>query len=123
MNISIIKGRISRDPEIKTAASGLMIARFSLAVDRIAKKGEKKTADFIPCVAFGTTAETIGKYCEKGKAILVSGHIQTGKYTTESGENRYTTDVIVDRFEFCGSKTMPKGVYIDGDVENSEVPF
>ena len=102
MNISIIKGRISRDPEIKTAASGLMIARFSLAVDRIAKKGEKKTADFIPCVAFGTTAETIGKYCEKGKEILVNGHIQTGKYTTESGENRYTTDVIVDRFEFCG---------------------
>ena len=102
MNLFVGKGRISRDPEIKTTASGLMVARFSLAVDRIAKKGEKKTADFIPCVAFGGTAETIGKYCEKGKEILINGHIQTGKYTTESGENRYTTDVIVDRFEFCG---------------------
>lgn len=108
MNFVIIKGRISRDPEIKTTASGLMIARFALAVDRIAKKGQQKTADFIPCVAFDKTAETIGKYCEKGKEILINGQIQTGKYTTESGENRYTTDVIVDRFEFCGSKSGGK---------------
>ena len=117
MNIVIIKGRIARDPEIKTTQSGLMVARFSLAVDRIAKKGEKKTADFISCVAFGVTAETIGKYCEKGKEILINGHIQTGKYTTESGENRYTTDVIVDRFEFCGSKGGGKA------EQSEEVPF
>ena len=117
MNITILKGRISRDPEIKTTASGLMVARFALAVDRIVRKGEKKTADFIGCVAFDKTAETIGKYCEKGKEILINGHIQTGKYQTESGENRYTQDVIIDRFEFCGSKNGGKAEV------SEEVPF
>ena len=102
MNIVIIKGRLSRDPEVKTTASGMTVSRFSVAVDRVAKKGEERKADFISCVAFSNTAQTIAKYCTKGKEIALQGHIQTGKYVTESGENRYTTDVIVDRFEFCG---------------------
>lgn len=102
MNITLLKGRLGHDPEIRTLANGMTRARFSLAVDRIAKKGEEKKSDFINCVAFSNTAQNIAKYCTKGKEILIQGHIQTGKYVTESGENRYTTDVIVDRFEFCG---------------------
>jgi len=102
LNIVIIKGRLSRDPEVKTTASGMTIARFSVAVDRVAKKGEERKADFISCVAFSNTAQTIAKYCQKGREVALQGRIQTGKYVTESGENRYTTDVIVDRFEFCG---------------------
>jgi len=122
LNIVIMKGRLSRDPEVKTTASGTQFARLSIAVDSITKAGEERKADFIPCLAWGKTAEFIGKYFQKGQEILAEGRIQTGSYERD-GRKVYTTDVVIDRVEFCGSKGMPKGVDIDGDVENSEVPF
>ena len=113
MNKVILHGRCSKDPEVRTTASGTQYARFTVAVDRPTKAGEEKKADFIPCIAWGKTAEFLGKYFPKGKEILCEGRIQTGKYTTDSGENRYTTDVVIDRVEFCGSK---------GDAKHDEQP-
>ena len=102
MNFVLIKGRISREPEIKTTQSGTQFARLSIAVDRYAKAGEQRTADFIPCTAWGKTAEFIGKYFVKGQEILAEGRIQTGSYTNQDGKKIYTTDVVIDRVEFCG---------------------
>ena len=100
MNRAIILGRLTKAPA--TSRSGeLTIARFTLAVDRPTKKDE---ADFISCVAFGKTAETIEKYLNKGSKIAVEGRIQTGSYTNKDGQKVYTTDVIVERFDFCESK-------------------
>ena len=101
MNHVTLKGRISREPEIKTTASGTQFARLSIAVDRYAKAGEQRTADFIPCMAWGKTAEFIGKYFVKGQEILAEGRIQTGSYEKD-GKKIYTTDVVIDRVEFCG---------------------
>ena len=117
MNHVTLHGRISRDPEIRTTQSGTQYARLSIAVDRVTKAGEERKADFIPCLAWGKTAEFLGKYFTKGKEILAEGRIQTGKYTTESGENRYTTDVVIDRVEFCGSKGGEK------QAVQEEIPF
>ena len=102
MNVVILHGRLGKDPDVRTTQSGMVMARFSIAVDRYAKKGDARNADFISCLAFSSTAETIAKYCTKGKELIVQGHIQTGSYTTDAGEKRYTTDVVVDRMEFCG---------------------
>lgn len=111
MNKALIIGRLTKTPA--TSQSGeLTIARFTLAVDRPTKKDE---ADFISCVAFGKTAETIEKYLNKGSKIAVEGRIQTGNYTNKDGQKVYTTDVIVERFDFCESKgkseaqTAPEG--------------
>ena len=114
MNLFVGKGRISRDPEIKTTASGTQFARFSIAVDRITKAGEERKADFIPCLAWGKTAEFIGKYFQKGQEILAEGRIQTGSYEKD-GRKVYTTDVVIDRVEFCGSK--------GGNAPQSDLPF
>lgn len=111
MNLVIEKGRLTRDPEIQTTQSGTTFARFSLAVDRISKD---KGADFISMKAFGKTAEFIAKYTEKGKQILVEGHIQTGSYEKD-GKKIYTTDIIADRVEFCGNKAESQAA--------EEVPF
>ena len=119
MNITILHARLARDPEVRTTQSGMVMARFSIAVDRYAKKGDARTADFINCLAFSSTAETIAKYCTKGKELIVQGHIQTGSYTTDAGEKRYTTDVVVDRMEFCGSKGESKQESTLGD----SIPF
>lgn len=90
MNIAIILGRMTRDPDIKVSQSGMTIARFTLAVNRGYKKDQKQEADFINCVAFGKTAESIGNYVYKGQRLLVEGRIQTGHYTDKSNQNAST---------------------------------
>lgn len=67
MNVAFILGRLTRDPVIKASQSGMTIARFTLAVNRLNKKGQNQEADFINCVAFGKTAEAIGNYVYKGQ--------------------------------------------------------
>ena len=123
MNKVLIHGRVCKEPDVKTLQTGQTVARLTIAVDRYAKAGEERKADFIGCVAWGNTAQFLAKYFQKGKEILAEGRIQTGRYTNQDGKKIYTTDVVLDRVEFCGSKGMPQGVDIGGDVENSEVPF
>ena len=103
MNNVILMGRLTKDPELKTTQSGLSFCRFTVAVDRYSKDGEDKT-DFISCVAWRSTADFIDKYFSKGQRILLSGSIQTGSYTDKDGRTVYTTDVLVDKAEFCESK-------------------
>ena len=136
MNLVMLKGRMTNVATISVSANDDMtIARFTMAVDRKGKKVEgKQNADFIPCVAFGKTAETIEKYTDKGTAILIRGHWQTGSYQNKDGKTVYTNDCIVDEFEFCESKketqeTAPSApVDKDGfmnvvDGINEELPF
>jgi len=98
MNKVIIKGRLTRDPDIGETKSGEMVARYTVAVDRY-----NSDADFIPCVAFRKSAEFARNYLHKGKEILVEGSIKTGSYEKD-GKTFKATDVIVDRQEFCGSR-------------------
>lgn len=100
MNIIILTGRLTRDPELKFGQSGKAYSRFTLAVDRPMQKGE---ADFINCVAFGKTAELIGEYLRKGRKAGVTGRLQMGKYEV-NGEKRTSYDVVVDTIEFLESK-------------------
>ena len=108
MNTVILIGRLTRDPELRYTANAM--ARFTVAVDRGLSKDKKAemeqkgqpTADFIGCVCWGKTAELIGRYFNKGSQIALQGRIQTGSYEAQDGTRRYTTDVVVDRFEFIG---------------------
>lgn len=107
MNNVILTGRIAKDLELKYTQNGKAYCRFTLAVDRGLSKEKKQeaeangqpTADFISCLAWGTTAEVLNKYTAKGKKILVNGSIETGSYTMQDGSKRYTTDVLVKRIE------------------------
>ena len=112
MNNVSLMGRLTRDPEVRYSANTqLANARFSVAVDRRlskekrmeAENNNQPTADFINCVAFGRTAEVIGQYFHKGNRIAITGHIQTGSYENQQGQRIYTTDVIVDQFDFVES--------------------
>lgn len=105
MNVAIILGRLTRDPVIKASQSGMTIARFTLAVNRLNKKGQNPEADFINCVAFGKTADAIGNYVYKGQRLLVEGRIQTGSYTSKSGEKKFTTEISVNRAEFIEKRS------------------
>lgn len=108
MNKSILMGRLTREPELKysTGEKATATLRFTLAVTRDFKNAQGAyDSDFISCVAFGATAERIQKYVHKGQRLIVFGRIQTGSYTNKDGQKVYTTDVIVDNFEFVETKS------------------
>lgn len=102
MNKIMLIGRLTRDPEIRysTNDNNTAIARYTLAVNRPFRKNGEQQADFLPCIAFGKTAEFAEKYLAKGMRVAVEGRIQTGSYTNQEGQKIYTTDVVVERQEF-----------------------
>lgn len=107
MNIVILMGRLTRDPEVRYSQGDqpLCIARYTMAVDRRrTKANEDPGADFISCVAFGHNAEFAEKYLRKGSKICVEGRIQTGSYTNKDGMKVYTTEVVIEGQEFAESK-------------------
>ena len=100
MNKVMLIGRLTKDPELNFAAnSGTAVGRFTIAVTRQFKKEE---TDFINCIAFGKTGEIIAQYLTKGSPIAVTGNIRTGSYDAKDGTKRYTTDVVVESFDFIG---------------------
>lgn len=103
MNKWIGTGRLTADPEVRQTNSGKTVASYRLAVDRAFNPEGQPEADFINCIAFGKGAEFAEKYLHKGMKILVEGRIQTGSYEKD-GVKHYTTDIIVERHEFCESK-------------------
>ena len=143
MNKVILLGRLARDPEVKytQATEPLAVCRFSVAVNRPYSKNKQEnepTADFINCVCFGKRGESIGQYFRKGNRIALQGRLQVSTYTDQQGNNRYSTNVIVEDFEFVESKNerdnSSEGGYnpapapnagfgIDNDTEDEELPF
>lgn len=101
MNKAILIGRLTKDPELRYAAgSGTAVCRFTLAVSRQFKKDE---TDFINCIAFNKQGEAIAQYVTKGRQLAVTGSIRTGSYDGQDGVKRYTTDILVESFEFIGN--------------------
>lgn len=111
MNKVFAIGRLTRDPEIRytQGAESTCVARFSLAVDRRIKREGDASADFLTCVAFGKQGEFAEKYLAKGTKIAIAGRIQTGSYTNKDGQKVYTTDIVVEEYDFCESKNASSG--------------
>jgi len=115
MNQVNLIGNLTRDLELK-AAGATSLVQFSLAV-----KGYKDNTDFINCKAFGKTAEIMAQYLSKGSQCAVNGYINTGSYEKD-GRKIYTTDVIVNKFYFCGSAKSSSSAKSEG-FDASEIPF
>lgn len=104
MNIVILMGRLTRDPEVSSSASGTTFARYSIAVDRKFKREGEADADFFNCTSFGKQAEFVEKYLKKGTKIVVSGEIQNNNYTNKDGQKIYDVRIMVHDVEFAESK-------------------
>ena len=107
MNDCNFIGRLTKDPEQKTTQSGKIYTRFVLAVDRPKDKDGNKGADFIDCIAWNKTAETIVKYLSKGSRIGINGRLSTTTYE-KNGEKRKSVDILVNSLDFLDSKTESK---------------
>lgn len=104
MNKVFLIGNLTRDPELTETQSGVSVCRFSLAVNRnyTGADGERQ-ADFFNCTAWRGLAETVAKYCKKGKKLAVVGTLQMRSYEDNEGVKRTVTDVVVQEVEFLSS--------------------
>lgn len=134
MNKVVLMGRLTRNPVVRYSqgADQMVIARWTLAVERRFHRDGEPTADFIQCVAFRKDAEFAEKYFKQGMRISVSGRIQTGSYTNRDGRKVYTTEVVIEEQEFAESKrdghSMPAHAGDDGFMDipeglDEELPF
>ena len=105
MNVTILKGNLTKNIELRYTTKDMAIARFNLAVRRDIKNKEGNyDSDFISCIAYGKTAELLSKYTEKGSKLLITGRITTGSYENTEGKKVYTTDILVNTIEFLDKK-------------------
>ncbi|PCI21259.1 single-stranded DNA-binding protein [Candidatus Wolfebacteria bacterium] len=103
LNKALIIGNLTRDPELKSLPSGIKVASFSIATNRVwnDKSGQKQEAtDYHNIVVFGRQAETSAQYLKKGSMILVEGRMQTRSWDADDGSKRYRTEIIADRIQF-----------------------
>ena len=104
-NKVVLVGRTTRAVELRRTNSGTAVATFTLAVDnRFVLKDGKPSTDFISCVAWSNTAETMEKYVRKGALILVEGRIQTRNYDNKDGNKVYITEVVVENMRMLESR-------------------
>lgn len=133
MNRVILAGRLASDTTLATTPTGINVVSFKLAVSR---KGNKDIADFIDCVAFGSTAEFVVNYCVKGDTFVLEGRWETGSYVKKDGTKVYTDKCVVDSLEKVSYRkdrqeqdereVQPReqpGNDIDIDLTEDDLPF
>lgn len=112
MNRAIITGRVIKDPDLRytQGENASAVCKFTVAVTRKYKNAYGDyDSDFISCLAFGKSGELIAKYFPKGTGIEISGHIQTGNYINKDGVKVYTTEIIVDEWDFGKNSKVSSG--------------
>ena len=104
INKAFIYGNLTRDPELRAMPSGMQVASFSVATNRVWKNKEgmkQEAADFHNVVVFGRQAETVSQYLRKGSSVFVEGRMQTRNWDDKTtGEKKYRTEVVADRVQF-----------------------
>ena len=93
-------GRVTKEIEVKATPSGKSVTNFTIAVPRFRREDG---ADFLNCVAWGKTAENMGRYVKKGDRIAVSGRLQSRNYESD-GHKVYVTEIVADEVEFMEYK-------------------
>ena len=108
VNKVILVGNLGRDPEIKYTASGAAIANITVATSESwndKQTGEKvEKTEWHRIVAFQRLAEIMGEYLRKGSQVYIEGKLQTRKWQDQSGQDRYTTEVVANDMQMLGGR-------------------
>ena len=113
INSMILQGRLTKDPELRHTQSGKAVATFTLAWSEKFNDTERKL--FLPCVAWGGTAEFVTSYFGKGSALAVEGKLGSRSWTDKEGRNRETIELTVSQVHFTEKR--------ETTVAPSEVPI
>lgn len=127
LNKAMILGRLGQDPVVKHSTDGSQVTSFSLATTNTSNRnGEKKeSTEWHNCVAFGRTAEIAGQYLKKGSQALVEGSLRTSKYKDKEGNERQSTNIVVNQLTLLGGKSDKQEFASKGDKDygDSDIPF
>src|SRR6201987_1312041 len=112
VNKVILVGNLGRDPELRSTQDGMRIANLAVATseswrDRVSGERKERTEWHRVVIFNERLAEIAEKYLKKGSKIYVEGSLQTRKWTDNSGQERYTTEIVLQRFR--GELTMLDG--------------
>lgn len=121
MNKLFATGRLTTDPEVKEVKDKSLCA-FVLACQK-----NKEEADFLRCVAWGTTADVIGKYLKKGSKVAIEGSLHTRTYETKDGNKGYSWEIFIDSIDFMDPKpasdNKKKAVKKEEPEDDLPLPF
>lgn len=109
MNVVVLIGRLTDNPELRHTNSNISVTRFSIAVDRGYRSGEERQTDFINIVAWRQTAEFITTYFKKGQRIAIEGSLRMNRYQDKDGNNRTSYEVVVNNAHFVETKSSSNG--------------
>lgn len=109
VNKVIIVGNLGGDPESRTTQSGTTVTNLSIATNERVKRGDTWTdhTEWHRAVCFGTTAENAARYLSKGREVYVEGKLRTRKWQDKDGNDKRSTEIVVDVLQFLGPKDAP----------------
>lgn len=113
-------GRLTAKPELKKTNNGKDVTNFTLASNKRFNTSDHPEANFIDCVAWGKTAETICNFLDKGQRIFIEGELETRNYENSDGKKIKVTEVIVDRFEFVEKKDSNSTNNLNNSYKSNE---
>lgn len=100
--------RSTTDVEVqKIESTWNSVVNFTVATNRRYKNRDEQVveeSEYHRCVSYGNGADIIGQYVNKGKRLYIEGRLRTRKWEDTNGNNRYTTEIVVDNFIFLDSK-------------------
>ncbi|MBL8019696.1 MAG: single-stranded DNA-binding protein [Leptospirales bacterium] len=145
LNRVVLVGRLTRDPELKSVGSGSTLCKFGIANNRSYTTGGDKRdeVNFFNCTAWGKQAEILGQYARKGKQLAIEGRLQYRSWDGSDGKKQSAVDIIVENFQFLGSRDdgggsgsrgsnsgsgdypqpSPADSYGSGDFPDDDIPF
>lgn len=124
-NKVILMGNLTRDPELRVTAGGNAICKLGLAVSRVynTRDGERREeTTFVDIDAFGKQAEVIAKYMRKGRPLMVEGRLKLDSWETNDGQKRNKLGVVLESFQFLGSREDSTSGESSGPYEKSSPP-
>ena len=104
INVILLSGRLTRDPELRATAGGTQMLAFGVAVNdrrRNQQTGEwEDVPNFVDCIVFGSRAEAVSRFISKGSKVAIEGKLRYSSWETKEGQRRSKLEVIVDEIEF-----------------------
>jgi single-strand DNA-binding protein len=104
MNLVVLVGNLTQDPEVRYASNGNPVATINIAVNKTFKREGEPDADFFRVTVFGKSAELVEKYLSKGRKVGIEGRIQNDNYTNKDGQKVYRDSIIANRVEFLSPR-------------------
>ena len=104
INVVILQGRLTADPELKTTQAGKLVCSFRVAVQRKKYSDDPPLADFFEIVTWSALAEFVSHNFRKGDQIGIEGNLRENKFTDRDGRNRTYTNVTAINVHFIGGK-------------------